>query len=141
MKKLLLVLVGMALVMSVFAGGGGQQAAPAAAADPMTGELRVTVQAWMLDRYDFDKITSTFEANHPGVKIVVNKVDNADVTTNMLQWAQNRTDCDIAIGGSREHAVQYAARNFIVPFEDSWFTGKFAKANWFPAFLELGNIE
>ena len=141
MKKLLFVLVGLALVVSVFAGGGGQQAAPAAAADSMTGELRVTVQAWMLDRYDFDKITSTFEANHPGVKIVVNKVDNADVTTNMLQWAQNRTDCDIAIGGSREHAVQYAARNFIVPFEDSWFTGKLAKANWFPAFLELGNIE
>ena len=140
MKKLLLVLVGMALVMSAFAAGGGQKAA-APAENPMTGELRVTVQAWMLDRYDFVKITSDFEARYPGVKITVNKVDNADVTTNMLQWAQGRTDCDIAIGGSREHAVQYAARNMIVPFEDAWFSGKFAKSNWFPAFLELGNVE
>jgi len=139
MKKLLLVLVGMMLVMSVFAGGDRQAAAPAE--NPMSGELRVTVQAWMLDRYDFQKITSQFEAKYPGVKITVNRVDNADVTTNMLQWAQGRTDCDIAIGGSREHAVQYAARNFIVPFEDSYFTGKFAKANWFPAFLELGNVD
>jgi ABC-type glycerol-3-phosphate transport system substrate-binding protein len=137
MKKISLVLAGMILAVSAFA--GGQKAV--SAEDSMTGELRITVQAWMLDRYDFQKIKADFEANHPGVTVVLNKVDNADVTTNMLQWAQGKTDCDIAIGGSREHAVQYAARDFIVPFEDSWFNGDYSKDKWFPAFLELGNVE
>jgi ABC-type glycerol-3-phosphate transport system substrate-binding protein len=136
-RVLLVVLAGMILAASAFA--GGQNAA--SAEDPMTGELRVTVQAWMLDRYDFQKIKADFEARHPGVTVVLNRVDTADVTTNMLQWAQGKTDCDIAIGGSREHAVQYAARNFIVPFEDNWFSGNFSKDKWFPAFLELGNVE
>ena len=135
-----LLMASLMLVVSiglVFAGGGAQQQTD----DPMTGELRVTVQAWMLDRYDFDLMIRQFEAQRPGVRVTVNRVDNADVTTNMLEWATGRTTSDVAIGGSREHAVQYAARNFIVPFEDSFFTGKFAKENWFPAFLELGNVE
>ena len=134
MKKLLFLLIGMALVMAAFA-AGGRDAAGA------RQELRVVVQAWMLDRYDFNMITSKFERNHPGVNITINRVPIADVTTNMLEWSAGRTSNDIAIGGSREHAVMYAARNLIVPFEDSFFTGPYAKENWFPAFLELGNIE
>jgi hypothetical protein len=51
-------------------------------------------------------------------------VDNADVTTNILQWAQSKTNCDIAIGGSREHAVQYAAKDYIISFDDDFFTGE-----------------
>jgi ABC-type glycerol-3-phosphate transport system substrate-binding protein len=125
------------IAATVFAAGGKDNAA---STDPLTGELRVTTQAWMMDRYDFAKIKAEFEANHPGVTVTYNKVDNADVTTNMLQWAQGKTDCDIAIGGSREHAVQYAARDFIVKFDDNFFTDKIAKKNFFPAFLELGNV-
>jgi ABC-type glycerol-3-phosphate transport system substrate-binding protein len=138
MKNTLFVLAGLILATLIFTGCSRQSAS---GEDPMTGELRITVQAWMLDRYDFQKIKADFEARHPGVTVALNKVDNADVTTNMLQWAQGKTDCDIAIGGSREHAVQYAARDFIVPFEDSWFSGDYSKDKWFPAFLELGNVE
>lgn len=78
---------------------------------------------------------------HPGVTVVYNKVDTADVTTNMLQWSQGKTNCDIAIGGSREHAVQYAAKGYIIAFEDDFFTGDIAKDKFFPAFLELGNVD
>ena len=107
----------------------------------LTGELRITVQSWMLNRYDFEAMKAEFEAAHPGVTVVYNKVDNADVTTNMLQWSQGKTDCDIAIGGSREHAVQYAAKDYIIEFEDEFFTGEFAKDKFFDAFLDLGNVE
>ncbi|MCL2344143.1 MAG: extracellular solute-binding protein [Firmicutes bacterium] len=117
--------------------------APAATTDPasMTGDLRVTYQAWMASKYDFDKMKADFEANHPGVNVVYAQVDTADVTTNMLQWSQGKTDCDIAIGGSREMAVQYAAKGYIIPFDDSFFTGDLAKDKFFAPFLELGNIE
>lgn len=165
MKKALSLLLATILVFSLAAcGNGGGTATPApetqapapetqapevtqagepeAPADEgMTGELRITVQSWMLNRYDFDAMKADFEADHPGVTVVYNKVDNADVTTNMLQWSQGKTDCDIAIGGSREHAVQYAAKDYIIEFDDDFFTGDFAKDKWFQAFLDLGNVD
>lgn len=109
--------------------------------DALKGELRVTTQAWMMGKYDFDGLKADFEKKHPGVTVTYNKVDTADVTTNMLQWAQGKTNCDIAIGGSREHAVQYAAKDYIISFDDDFFTGDLAKDKFFPAFLELGNVE
>jgi len=160
MKKALSLVLAMLMVFSLAACGGKEEpAAPAATNAPadtgnsstaapaeetddeMTGELRVTVQSWMLDRYDFDSMKENFEADHPGVTVKYNKVDNADVTTNMLQWSQDKTDCDIAIGGSREHAVQYAVQDYIVEFEDDFFTDELSKDKWFDAFLELGNVE
>lgn len=107
----------------------------------MTGELRVTVQSWMLNKYDFDAMKADFESKHEGVTVVYNQVEDADVTTNMLQWSQGKTDCDITIGGGREHAVQYAARGYLTEFGDDFFTGDFARDKFYDVFLELGNVE
>lgn len=155
MKKLFSILLVLAMLLSLAACGGSEEApkqtqAPAAGeqapeaegpaeAEPVT--LRVTYQSWMGGKYDFEAMKANFEANHPGVTVEYNTVDNADVTTNMLQWSQGKTDCDIAIGGGREHAVQYAAKGYIVPFEDDFFTGENAKDKYFASFLELGNID
>ncbi len=142
MKKALSLLLVLVLVFTLAACGAPKETdTTEPAADALTGELRVTVQAWMLNRYDFETMKTEFEAAHPGVTVVYNKVDNADVTTNMLQWSQGKTDCDIAIGGSREHAVQYAAKDYIVEFGDDFFTGDLAKDKFFKAFLDLGNVD
>lgn len=156
LKKVLAMMMAAAMMLSAAACGGsntssappaGSTSSPAdgassgASAEELTGELRVTTQAWMMGKYDFDALKADFEKNHPGVTVVYNKVDNADVTTNMLQWSQGKTNCDIAIGGSREHAVQYAAKDYIIDFGDDFFTGDLAKDKFFPAFLELGNVE
>lgn len=108
--------------------------------DALTGELRVTTQAWMMGKYDFERIAREFEEENPGVTVTYNKVDNADVTANMLQWSQGKTNCDIAIGGSREHAVQYAAKDYIVDLTD-FVNTDLNKDDFFPAFLELGNVD
>lgn len=146
LKKGMAIFMASAMMMSVTAcGGSANSSQPAAssgtASDELTGELRITTQAWMMGKYNFDELKASFEKNHPGVTVVYNKVDNADVTTNMLQWSQGKTNCDIAIGGSREHAVQYAAKDFIVEFDDEFLSGDTAKDKFFPAFLELGNVE
>ncbi len=145
MKKTLAVILAILMMISLAACGNGK-ASPSAAPtsqskDAMTGQLRVTVQSWMLSKYDFEAMKKDFESKHPGVTVVINKVDNADTTTNMLQWSQGKTDCDIAIGGSREQAVQYAAKDYIVKFENDFFTGDFAKDKFFAPFLELGNVD
>lgn len=104
-------------------------------------ELRITVQAWMMGKYKLDEAGQQFEKDHPGIKVTFNKVDNADTTTNMLQWSQGNTTCDIAIGGSREQAVQYAAKDLIVNFDEGFFDENLKKEDFFPSFLELGNID
>lgn len=105
-------------------------------------ELRVTVQAWMMGKYDFEGAKSSFEANHPGVTVTYNQVDNVDVTTSMLEWSQGKTSCDIAIGGDRSQTVSYAANDYIVEFtEDNFFNGDFGKEEFYDTFLENGNIE
>lgn len=105
-------------------------------------ELRVTVQAWMMGKYDFEGAKESFEANHPGVTVTYNQVDNVDVTTSMLEWSQGKTSCDIAIGGDRSQTVSYAANDYIVEFtEDNFFNGDFTKDKFYDTFLEGGNIE
>lgn len=103
-------------------------------------ELRVTVQSWILGKYKLEEYAKKFENDH-GVKVTINKVDNADTTTNMLQWAQGKTNCDLAWGGSREQAVQYAAKDFIIDFDSDFYDDTIKKDDFFPSFLELGNIE
>lgn len=145
MKKMLSILLVLAMLLAFTACGNNAQGETKGTDDVQSGTqnttLRVTYQSWMGGKYDFETMKSNFEANHPGVTVEYNTVDNADVTTNMLQWSQGKTDCDIAIGGGREHAVQYAAKDYIVPFEDDFFTGDNAKENYFASFLELGNID
>lgn len=53
--------------------------------------LRVTVQAWMMGKYDFERIAKEFKTENPGVKVVYSQVDNVDVTSSMLEWSQGKT--------------------------------------------------
>lgn len=150
-KKTLAAILAAATVCTVTAcGGAGSKPGPgsstaqdgsSAAGSDAPVELRITSQAWMMGKYDFDAIKAKFEASHPNVTVVYNKVDTADVTTNMLQWSQGKTNCDIAIGGDRANAVQYVAKDYIVSFDDDFFTGDFTKDKFFEAYLEMGNIE
>ena len=105
-------------------------------------ELRISPQAWMLGKYPFDNIIAKFEEDHPEVTVVLSQVDTADTTTNMLQWAQGKTSTDLALGGSREHIVQYVAKDYIIDFnEQNFFNNGLSKDDFLPVFLELGNIE
>ncbi|HIX59261.1 MAG TPA: extracellular solute-binding protein [Candidatus Blautia gallistercoris] len=137
-------------------GGGGQDDAASTSGETSEAEgeaaeaegeeggtnLRVTVQAWMMGKYDFEGAKASFEENHPGVTVTYNQVDNVDVTTSMLEWSQGKTSCDIAIGGDRSQTVSYAANDYIVEFtEENFFNGDFTKDKFYETFLENGNIE
>lgn len=104
--------------------------------------LRVTVQAWMMGKYDFERIAKEFEEENPGVKVVYNQVDNVDVTSSMLEWSQGKTNCDLALGGDRSETVPYAANDYVVEFTDeNFFNGDFTKDKFIGSFLESGNAD
>jgi ABC-type glycerol-3-phosphate transport system substrate-binding protein len=106
-----------------------------------TTELRISILAWMTGKYQLDDAAKHFEADHPGVKVVITKLDTVDTTSNLLQWSQGKTTIDLALGGSRENIVPYAARKLIVPFDTGFFNDKIKKSDFIPSLLELGNIE
>jgi ABC-type glycerol-3-phosphate transport system substrate-binding protein len=126
--------------MSVF--GAGQTEAPPAApvSTELTGELRVGAQAWMLEKFQLDDAAKKFMVNHPAVKTSITKVELADTTSYILQWSSGKTNVDIALGGSREQAVQYLPRDLIIDFEKDFFDAGLTKEDFIPGFLELGNI-
>jgi len=142
-SKIIASVIALLMVLTTLAGCGSAEkkvsGSVAQTAEPK--ELRITAQAWMLGKYKLDEAAKLFEKDHPGVKVTINKVDNADTTTNMLQWAQGKTNCDLALGGSREQAVQYAAKDYIINFDQGFFNDKLKKEDFIPTFLELGNIE
>ena len=109
--------------------------------DDMTGTLRINAQSWFFGKYDFDSIKKDFETKHQGVTIAYQKLASSDTTTNMLQWASGKTDCDITLGGAREDAVTYVAKNYLMSFDNDFFTDDFKKSNFVPSFLELGDIK
>jgi ABC-type glycerol-3-phosphate transport system substrate-binding protein len=123
------------------AAGAGETTKATEAVKEEPKELRIVAQAWMMGKYKLEEAGKQFEADHPGVKVTFSKVDNADTTTNMLQWSQGKTNCDLALGGSREQAVQYAAKDLIINFDEGFFDDTLKKEDFFPSFLELGNIE
>lgn len=117
---------------------GGKEDASGESSGQEDAELKVTVQAWMMGKYDFEGAKTSFEANHPGVTVTYNQVDNVDVTTSMLEWSQGRTSCDIAIGGDRSQTVSYAANDYIVEFtEENFLTMSIPKTNSTIHFLKM----
>jgi len=131
------------LVSAALAAGmvmGALCVTPAAAEENV--ELRVTVQAWMLGKYDFEGAKASFEENHPGVTVTYNQVENVDVETSLMNWTQGKTNCDIAIGGDRSQTVAYLAQDCVIDFtEENFFNGDFTEDKFYDAFLQNGNID
>lgn len=102
--------------------------------------LRVGVEAWMLKKFDLAGATERFTAAHPGAKIEYIPVETADTTSYMLQWSQKKTNVDMIIGGSRENAVPYAAKDLLMTFDEGFFDSQLSRQDFIPSFLELGTI-
>ena len=115
-------------------------ASSSAAAADLTGDLHVSVQSWMLNKYDFASMESDFEANHPGVDVHIDQVEDSEITSYMLQWSQGSTDCALVVGNSREMIVPLCAAGYVTELDDSFFSD-ISKDDFYPAFLQLGNID
>ncbi|MEA4878472.1 extracellular solute-binding protein [Aminobacterium sp. MB27-C1] len=111
----------------------------AAAAQKQT--LRVGVEAWMLKKFDLQNAAQIFMKDHPEVEVEYVQVETADNTSYLLQWSQKKTSVDMVIGGSRENAVPYVAKDLLMNFDEGFFDQKVAREDFIPAFLDLGKIE
>lgn len=152
--RLIAIIALFAVIVSSFAGCGGSNKAPATET-PNTGAvsspgnetaggkkvLRLGVQAWMLEKFQINEAADKFMQDHPDVKVEISTVELADTTSYVLQWSSGKTNVDLVLGGSREQAVAYVAKDLIIDFENGFFDDNIKKEDFVPAVFELGNIE
>lgn len=121
------------------AGASSGGAEPEPAAESQT--LRIGAQSWMMEKFQLQEAADKFMEDHPGVTVEFVQVELADTTSYVLQWSQGKTNVDLAIGGSREQAVQYVAKDLIYSFEEGFFDDSLKKEDFIPSVFELGNID
>ena len=114
--------------------------APSASAEeePMTSEITVGVQAWMITKGKFDKVVENFEKANVGKKVnLVEYADNQTLANYALQWSQKKTSVDVVVVGTCSQAVQFLPKKLIIDFKDTkFFEGETAKDKFVPTTLE-----
>src|SRR5690606_42096372 len=72
------------------------------AQEPLSGQLTVSVEAWMIDKYNMPELEARFEASHPDVDvtIITHEGLGANYLNIFLQWAQTGSStADLYFGG------------------------------------------
>ncbi len=110
------------------------------AAGNRANTLRIMAPTWVIEKFKLTEATEEFMENNPGVSIVVERNNNYDSAYYPLMSKSLQNKYDIVIGGSREHIVLFAASGTIIDFDEGFFDDDFRKEDFFPSFLELGNI-
>jgi len=102
--------------------------------------LRISAPLWVSEKFKLDEAVTQFMAENPGIKVVIDKNNNYDTSYYPLMNKSFQKKYDIIIGFSREQIVSYAASGIIMDFDTDFFDNDLRKEDFFPSFLELGNI-
>lgn len=105
-----------------------------------TTTLRILTPTWIYDKFNLKTVADEFMKENPGVKVVMDQYSNYDTSFYPLMNKTNNNRYDICLGFSREHIVQYAYSGTIMDFDNGFFDSVLQKEDFFPSFLELGNI-
>jgi ABC-type sugar transport system, periplasmic component len=106
---------------------------------PNTTTLRILSQNWIYDKFKLDSLAKEFMSENPGINVIVDQYINYDTAFYPLMNKSNNR-YDIFLGASREHIVQYAYSGALMDFDSGFFDSDLQKEDFFPSFLELGNI-
>lgn len=106
---------------------------------PATTTLRILAQNWIYEKFNLGALAEEFMRENPGINVVVDQYVNYDTSFYPLMNKSNNR-YDIFLGASREHIVQYAYSGALMDFDNGFFDNDLQKEDFFPSFLELGNI-
>jgi multiple sugar transport system substrate-binding protein len=102
--------------------------------------LRILAPTWISEKFKLSEAVEQFAEENPGYKVIVEKYTNLDSSYYPLMNKSLQNKYDIVLGGSREHIVVFAASGTIINFDTGFFDDDLRKEDFFPSFLELGNI-
>ena len=116
----------------------GPWAPPAAAQEELSGNMAVSVEAWMVDKYNMKDLIARFEQAHPKVKVklLTHEGLGAAYQRVFLEWAQtNKSTADLYFGGLVSQLTIPMIDDLLLPWDDM-MTGELAPDKWIKAFLQ-----
>jgi spermidine/putrescine-binding protein len=112
------------------------------AQDDLAGTLTVSVEAWMVEKYNMPELEARFEADHPNVDVVVLTHEGlgANYLNIFLEWAQtNASTADLYFGGLISQLSPAIIDDQLLPW-DGILVDELAPENWIPAFLDSAYV-
>lgn len=102
--------------------------------------LCILSPTWVIEKFKISEAMDEFMDENPEITVVVEENNNYDSAYYPLMSKSLQNKYDIVIGGSREHIVLLAASGIIIDFDEGFFDDDLRRDDFFPSFLELGNI-
>lgn len=103
--------------------------------------LRVSAPSWVCEKFKLEEAAGAFTAENTGIKVVIDKTNNYDSSYYPLVNHSFQNKYDIVIGWGREQTVSFAESGMLMEFGENFFDDDIKKEDFFPSFLELGNID
>lgn len=115
----------------------------ASAQDELSGTVTVSVEAWMVEKYNMAELEARFEANHPNVDVVVITHEGlgANYLNIFLEWAQTgNSTADLYFGGLVSQIAPAIIDDQLLPWDDM-MVDELAPDQWIGAFLQSAYVE
>ncbi len=113
------------------------------AQEELSGQVTVSVEAWMIDKYNMPELKERFEASHPGVEVIIITHEGlgANYLNIFLQWAQTGSStADLYFGGLVSQLAPAVIDDLLVPW-DEIMVDELAPDQWIAAFLDSAYVE
>ena len=92
-------------------------------------ELRVSVEAWMIQKFPVREAIQRFEKDHPDVKVTLLTKGMEEIASFILEWSSGKTKEDLVLGPNPMKATAFVAKDLIVDWGDC-MNGELAKERW-----------
>src|SRR5688500_11908616 len=112
------------------------------AQDTPADTVTISVEAWMVEKYNMPELEARFEADHPDVDVVVITHEGlgAAYLQIFLEWAQtDASTADLYFGGLVSQLAPAVIDDQLLPWDDV-MTGDLAPEMWIPAFLDSAYV-
>jgi ABC-type glycerol-3-phosphate transport system substrate-binding protein len=112
------------------------------AQDDLSGVVTVSVEAWMVEKYNMAELEARFEAAHPNVDVIVITHEGlgANYLNIFLEWAQTgQSTADLYFGGLVSQIAPAVIDDQLVPWDDV-MVDELAPEMWIPAFLNSAYV-
>lgn len=113
------------------------------AQEDLSGTVTVSVEAWMVEKYNMAELEARFEAAHPNVDVVVITHEGlgANYLNIFLEWAQTgASTADLYFGGLVSQLSPAVIDDQLIPWDDM-LVDELAVENWIPAFLDAAYVD
>jgi ABC-type glycerol-3-phosphate transport system substrate-binding protein len=138
LQRVLVVFILIAVVMMSLVIG-----APTHAADELSGKLTVSVEAWMVDKYNMKELEQRFETDHPqvDVEVITHEGLGGAYQNIFLEWTQTQAStADLYFGGLVSYIAPAVMDDLLLPWDDV-MTGPLAADKWIPAFAQTAKVK